>query len=713
MGLFNNLGVRPKLVLLLVVFATIPCVVNFLIFLYNEKDIKAMAETTMLKASENINDAIDRNLFERYGDVQAFGYNTAAYDSNHWQKPAADNPLIAAMNNYVRAYGLYPLMMLVDIEGRVLAVNTINVAGKELDTRWLYNQNFKEAKWFQDALTGKFLEGSNGLTGTAVQAPERNPLVARVYNNDGFVIPFSAQVKNTEGKLIGVWVNFADFSLVENIITQARANIVEKKKWQDDDFMLIDANGTILVDYDAGSLTADKKLKRDFDNTIGKENLVKKGSAAAIAATSGKNGTSLEFNEDTQSQQIFAYSKSVGAYDYPGLGWSMLVGIADKEIYADVYAIERDILYATLIQGLIALMLALWIGTIAAKPLRRANEIMLRLAEGDLNVAVPETKGKDEVSAMTRALQVFKDNGLKMQAMKTEQAERETEAAEMQRRMMGELADNFETTIGHIISTVASASTELQANSESLSMIADETTKQASGVASATEQASVSVQTVAASAEELSSSIGEISRQVNESTRVTTEAVREVKNTDQTVVSLADAAGQIGGVVKLIQDIAEQTNLLALNATIEAARAGEAGKGFAVVASEVKSLANQTAKATEEISGKITAMQGVTTSAVTAIRGIGNTIEQISHIIGSIASAVEEQSAATREIANNVAQASAGTAEVAGSIGNVNQAAGESRGAANDVLQAARELSVQSERLKQEMGSFLNRIRHS
>lgn len=192
---------------------------------------------------------------------------------------------------------------------------------------------------------------------------------------------------------------------------------------------------------------------------------------------------------------------------------------------------------------------------------------------------------------------------------------------------------------------------------------------------------------------------------------MTGEAVSEVKNTDQTVVSLAEAASQIGGVVKLIQDIAEQTNLLALNATIEAARAGEAGKGFAVVASEVKSLANQTAKATEEISNKIAAMQGVTTTAVTAIRSIGSTIEKISSITSSIASAVEEQSAATKEIANNVSQASAGTSEVAGSITNVTQAASESRGASSEVLGAAKELSTQSERLKNEMGGFLQTIR--
>ena len=176
----------------------------------------------------------------------------------------------------------------------------------------------------------------------------------------------------------------------------------------------------------------------------------------------------------------------------------------------------------------------------------------------------------------------------------------------------------------------------------------------------------------------MTASIGEIDRQVGESTRIAHEAVDQVTRTNATVSTLSEAATQIGDVVKLIQDIAEQTNLLALNATIEAARAGEAGKGFAVVASEVKNLANQTGRATEEISNKISTVQNVSIEAANAIRTIGTTIESINNISGIISDAVKQQTSATKEISSNVQQVYAGTSEVSSSIVKVTGAASES-----------------------------------
>jgi len=221
------------------------------------------------------------------------------------------------------------------------------------------------------------------------------------------------------------------------------------------------------------------------------------------------------------------------------------------------------------------------------------------------------------------------------------------------------------------------------------------------------------VQTVAAATEELSSSVNEISRQVSESSRIANVAVDEANKTNITVAGLSDAAQKIGEVVGLINNIASQTNLLALNATIEAARAGEAGKGFAVVASEVKNLANQTAKATEDIQGQVGQMQSVTGTAVDAIKGITGTIQRMSEITTTIASAVEEQGAATREIARNVQQASTGTREVSSNIGGVTQAAGETGHMAGSVLGATKELSRQTDRLRQEVDAFVRRVRTS
>ncbi len=274
-----------------------------------------------------------------------------------------------------------------------------------------------------------------------------------------------------------------------------------------------------------------------------------------------------------------------------------------------------------------------------------------------------------------------------------------------------QLADDFETNVKGAVEIVASAAAQLESTAKQLGGSAEETTRQSSAVAAASEQAAVNIQTVASAAEELSASIGEISRQVSESATIARDAVNQAKATDHQVEALSVAAGKIGEVVRLISEIASQTNLLALNATIEAARAGEAGKGFAVVASEVKNLATQTAKATEEIGGQITAIQTATGGAVAAIRSIGDTIQRIDQIAGSIAAAVEEQSASTAEIARNVQQASAGTAEVSSNIVTVTDAARQTGTSANEMLESAGQLGNESARLRDQVDRFLREVR--
>lgn len=273
------------------------------------------------------------------------------------------------------------------------------------------------------------------------------------------------------------------------------------------------------------------------------------------------------------------------------------------------------------------------------------------------------------------------------------------------------LADQFEQDVKGVVGAVSQSAMEVQDGSRNMAATTEETARQAQVVAAASEQATRNVQTVSAATEELTASISEIARHVQDASRMTAEAVREADRTNGTVKELGEASNQIGQVIKVISSIAQQTNLLALNATIEAARAGEAGKGFAVVANEVKELARQTAKATEEISQKIAAIQSSTGVAVQAIETIGGRISKINEIATTIASAVEEQTAATNEISRNVAEAARGTAEVSGNIAAVSQAADEGGRGAASMLTAADRLTAESDRLGKTADEFLKRMR--
>jgi methyl-accepting chemotaxis protein len=260
--------------------------------------------------------------------------------------------------------------------------------------------------------------------------------------------------------------------------------------------------------------------------------------------------------------------------------------------------------------------------------------------------------------------------------------------------------------IGQNAQALASASQELSAVSQTMSSSAEETASQANVVSAAANQVSSNIQTVATSSEEMGASIKEISQNANEAARVATSAVRVTETTNETIAKLGESSAEIGKVIKVITSIAQQTNLLALNATIEAARAGEAGKGFAVVANEVKELAKETAKATEDISHKIEAIQNNTRGAVDAIGQITSIINQINDIQNTIASAVEEQTATTNEIGRNVSEAAKGSSEISQNIGGVAAGAEGTTQGANETMKAASSLAQMAEELRGLVGQF-------
>jgi methyl-accepting chemotaxis protein len=391
--------------------------------------------------------------------------------------------------------------------------------------------------------------------------------------------------------------------------------------------------------------------------------------------------------------------------------WVIGTGVYIDDLSAQTWASARRSLIAAGLVLLLTLAVSIFVAQSITKPLQRITVAMKTLAGGKLDVEVPGIGRRDEVGEMAETLEVFKSNALARLGLEAEQKEAETRAVARRKVDMHKMADDFEGAVGEIIETVSSASTELEASANTLTLTAVRAEELATTVAAASEEASTNVQSVASATEEMASSVNEISRQVQQSARMANEAVDQARATNDRVGELSKAAARIGDVVELINTIAGQTNLLALNATIEAARAGEAGRGFAVVASEVKALAEQTAKATGEIGLQVTGIQAATQDSVNAIKEISGTIEKLSEISSTIAAAVEEQGAATQEIARNVQQAAHGTQQVSSNIADVQRGASETGSASSQVLSAAQSLSGDSNRLKLEVGKFLSSVR--
>lgn len=388
---------------------------------------------------------------------------------------------------------------------------------------------------------------------------------------------------------------------------------------------------------------------------------------------------------------------------------------AAESVYGSVRLLTGVSTYGAIALGTVQAIFVIFVAWVTigwiARPVNRLTLSMNALAKGDKSVEIPLTSRRDELGEMAQAVEVFKENALKVDRLQAEQEESRKRTAAERRRAMDALAKQLEQSVGNVIEAVSGAATQMQTDARSMSQAMETTAEQATNVAGITEEASTNVQTVAAATEELSASVAEIARQVGTAAQMAGHGADVARQTDETVRQLESAAEKISAVVGIIEQIAAETHMLALNATIESARAGEAGKGFAVVANEVKQLATQTTKATSEISEQVQAVQGAARQAVAAIEEIGQSITEVSDIANAISAGVSEQESATHEIARNVAQAATGTDNVATNISIVSEAANANLSTANQVQLAAEELSRQADSLRSEVETFLAGIR--
>ena len=370
---------------------------------------------------------------------------------------------------------------------------------------------------------------------------------------------------------------------------------------------------------------------------------------------------------------------------------------------------------AAILLGLSAITIALAVGlglmvmrTVIA-PLATVTDLMGSLTKGKLDVKIPFMERTDEIGRIANAVEVFRSSGVERSRLEQE-AEQTNEEARLRQEQVDLLISRFREGMQSLLQMVLSDSNEMKSAATRLNQIAEATETTALEANNATEEASANVETVASATEEMTVSVQEINGQVSRGLNLVKSASTDAGSVNEKVKNLATAAQQIGEVIGMISDIAEQTNLLALNATIEAARAGEAGKGFAVVASEVKSLAEQTGKATEQISQQITTIQNSTEQAVVDIGGIASSVAEIDTFMASIASAIEEQSATTSEIARNVQEAATGNKRVSSGMNQVSSAVSDTKKSADSVLISSENLEKRSGEISREVENFLKEV---
>lgn len=404
MRFFNfSQSLTKKLALIIGVVAAVPIVAIFAIVQLMSAKVENLVMGQYPALASSIMEVIDRNLFERYGDVQAFGYNVAAYNQANWGNLDEKNPLVSAMNQYVAAYGVYPLTIMTNLQGKVVAVNTKDKSGKKINSSQLLGADLSNTEWFGPVSKGKFLEGRNGFTGTTVVGPVKSPSLSKITGGDGYAIIFAAPVKDANDKIVGYWANYGDFAIVEDIMENYRLSLIDKQL-HGFNLRLFDEHGMLI--HECGETISSHQ--RDFKH-LGNENWHDSG-LAAFKAARGTIGYDIASTPESAGQKLMvAYANSNGAYDYSGMGWHILLEVPPHEAIKQFIGVKDMLTYVSLVILIVSLLVGVIVGRKVAAPVTKLAEIVKKLANGETRQDI-DAKGRvDEIGSLFQGMSSLRD----------------------------------------------------------------------------------------------------------------------------------------------------------------------------------------------------------------------------------------------------------------------------------------------------------------
>ena len=376
---------------------------------------------------------------------------------------------------------------------------------------------------------------------------------------------------------------------------------------------------------------------------------------------------------------------------------------------------QRDTLIGALtLGGVFLAVMAILAGSVVwgvqrvTRVIRQLIQRAAALRDGEIAAPVPYTTRGDDIGRMARAIDALREKESRRLELEADETQRVAEGE--RRREADRLIAAFRARMAEELAAVGQDIASMHVSAERLTAIATSSADKARLAVEASKETSSGVETIAVGADAFSASSTEIGTRAAKAGEMAQNAKEAATRTDETVNRLAAAADEVGDIISLIREVAGQTNLLALNATIEAARAGEAGRGFAVVASEVKALADQTAKATETIARQIDGIRASTQDTVGAIGAIRETIEAMSDFTVSVAASVEEQVEASGRISESVQSVATGSQTAYSYVDSLSGNVAQTSDAAGTVREAAQNASARTEALRGEIETFLGKI---